>query len=115
LQTTRRACLARTRQRTETPPRVRERTLPGAAMFASGSPEGRPDLTGDQVRAALSSLPGEQKDAIELASLQGLTCDLIAQRTGISVETAQEHLRTGLQSVRAALGAPSPGNAPSVQ
>jgi DNA-directed RNA polymerase specialized sigma24 family protein len=115
LQTTRSACLDRIRRRTKTPHGAREWMPPGATMFGSGSPNGGPDLTGDQVRTALSSLPNQQKEAIELASLQGLTCDLIAQRTGISVETAQEHLRTGLQSVRAALGAPSPGNAPSVQ
>jgi RNA polymerase sigma-70 factor (ECF subfamily) len=55
------------------------------------------------VRAALDALPDEQRAAIELAYLGGLTDDEIAERTGASSDVVQSRLRLGLHGLRAHL------------
>lgn len=101
---TRLACLDRLRRRTSGPPEVPKRTLPEALIPSSEPSHGLPHLTAGRVRAALNSLPVQQRVAIELASFEGLTCNLIAERTGVSVRTVEEHLRSGLRAVRDAFG-----------
>jgi len=57
-------------------------------------------LTREDVRAALNALPVEQKRAIELAYFEGLTCDEIAQRTGVPLGTVKGRLRLALHKLR---------------
>lgn len=52
------------------------------------------------VRAALEALPAEQRAAIELAYLGGLTDDEIAERTGTSSDIVRSRLRLGLHGLR---------------
>lgn len=57
----------------------------------------------EQVKAALESLPPEQREAIELAYYQGLTCAAIATKTGIPVGTIKTRIRLGISKLRQAL------------
>jgi RNA polymerase sigma-70 factor, ECF subfamily len=54
-------------------------------------------------RAALSSLPAEQRDAFLLYEESGLTLDEIGAITGVSMETAKSRLRYALAKLRAAM------------
>ena len=65
-------------------------------------------LDGEQVRAALSALPVEQRSAIELGFFGGITHEEIARRTGAPLGTIKTRIRIGLRKLRAML-------APSVQ
>ncbi|MEZ2225226.1 sigma-70 family RNA polymerase sigma factor [Microcoleus sp.] len=57
----------------------------------------------EQVKAALEALPPEQREAIELAYYQGLTCAAIATKTGIPVGTIKTRIRLGISKLRQAL------------
>jgi RNA polymerase sigma factor (sigma-70 family) len=57
----------------------------------------------EQVKTALEKLPAEQRQAIELAYYQGLTCAAIAAQTGISIGTIKTRLRLGIAKLRQAL------------
>jgi RNA polymerase sigma factor (sigma-70 family) len=54
------------------------------------------------VLAALSQIPQEQLEAIELAYYQGLTHTEIAARTGLSIGTVKTRLRLGLSKLKVA-------------
>lgn len=56
-----------------------------------------------QVKAALETLPTEQRQAIELAYYQGLTCAAIATKTGIPMGTIKTRIRLGISKLRQAL------------
>jgi RNA polymerase sigma-70 factor (ECF subfamily) len=57
-------------------------------------------LDGDRVRAALASLPEEQRKPIEMGFFEGVTHDEIARRTGIPLGTIKTRIRTGLHKLR---------------
>lgn len=57
----------------------------------------------EQVKAALETLPPEQRIAIELAYYQGLTCAAIASKTGIPTGTIKTRIRLGISKLRQAL------------
>jgi RNA polymerase sigma-70 factor (ECF subfamily) len=61
-------------------------------------------LAADQVRAALSALPDDQRQAIELAYFAGLTHHEIAERLDAPLGTVKGRLRLGLRKLRAVLG-----------
>ncbi|MCE9621968.1 MAG: sigma-70 family RNA polymerase sigma factor [Actinomycetia bacterium] len=63
-------------------------------------------IAGEQVRRALSALPKEQRTAIELAYLQGLTFRQVADATGASEGTAKSRIRLGLQRLADQLRGP---------
>jgi RNA polymerase sigma-70 factor, ECF subfamily len=54
-------------------------------------------------RAALESLPAEQRDAFLLYEQSGLRLEEVAAITGVGVETAKSRLRYALAKLRAAL------------
>jgi RNA polymerase sigma-70 factor (ECF subfamily) len=57
----------------------------------------------EQVKAALETLPAEQRIALELAYYQGLTCAAIATKTGIPTGTIKTRIRLGISKLRQAL------------
>lgn len=62
----------------------------------SNGPELEPKAA---LTTALSRLPAEQREAIELAVGARMTCQQIAERTGVSSSTVQRRIRRGLQSL----------------
>ena len=56
-----------------------------------------------RLRAALESLPAEQRDALTIAYFDGCTARELASRLGIPEGTAKSRLRLGLAKLRAAL------------
>jgi RNA polymerase sigma-70 factor (ECF subfamily) len=67
-----------------------------------------PDMTGDaernqameKVRGALTSMPAEQRNALEMAYFQGLTHTEIAAKTGEPLGTIKTRIRSGLTALR---------------
>lgn len=56
-----------------------------------------------RVHAALAALPAEQRRALELAYLGGLSCQQIADHTSAPLGTVKGRLRLGLQRLRTLL------------
>jgi RNA polymerase sigma-70 factor (ECF subfamily) len=88
-----------------TPPRV-----PLDGSFTVGDSEGvLPQVAAllerSEIREAVDALPGDQREAIDLAYFGGFTCREIAERTGAPVGTVKSRMRLGLNRLRAALSA----------
>jgi RNA polymerase sigma factor (sigma-70 family) len=69
-----------------------------------------PDRVADaeRIRAALRSLPGEQRTAVVLAAVHGWTAKEIAEREGVPLGTAKTRIRLGLARLRGLLRGPAP-------
>ncbi len=63
-------------------------------------------LDGERVRAALASLPPEQRQVVDLAYFGGLTHAEIAARTGIPLGTVKGRMRLALGKLRDLLAGP---------
>lgn len=57
----------------------------------------------DALAAALAALPAEQRSAIEMAFLEGLSHGEIAERTGLPIGTLKTRIRLGMHKLRDAL------------
>lgn len=57
----------------------------------------------EHVRRALSSLTDRQREAVELAFLDGLTHRMVSERLGIPMGTAKARIRDGLAGLRRTL------------
>lgn len=61
------------------------------------------EVTAGRIRRAMEMLPYEQRKAIELAYVQGLTFRQVAEATGTPEGTAKSRLRLGLARLAAAM------------
>jgi RNA polymerase sigma-70 factor (ECF subfamily) len=64
------------------------------------------------VMAALASLPGEQRECVELAYYQGLSHREIAARTGAPLGTVKTRILLAMEKLREALAPLTSGSAP---
>lgn len=60
-------------------------------------------MDAERVRAALESLPRDQREPIELGFFGGFTHEEIARRSGIPLGTIKTRIRSGLRHLRAQL------------
>lgn len=60
-------------------------------------------IDADLVRAALTQLPAEQREPIELGFFGGVTHEEMSRRTGVPLGTVKTRIRTGLRKLRALL------------
>ena len=60
-------------------------------------------INADKVRAALTQLPPEQRDLIELGFFNGMTHEELARRTGVPLGTVKTRIRAGLRKLRMTL------------
>src|SRR5690606_10550602 len=67
----------------------------------------------DRLRAALAEIPREQRHALVLAGVLGLTAAEIAEREGIPLGTAKTRIRTAMRKLRAELTTDQAGRASS--
>ena len=80
-------------------PEVDSDELPMAELPA-GETTGHSPVDADKARRLMSQLPTEQKQALELAYLDGLTHVEIAARTGEPLGTVKSRIRLGLHFLR---------------
>jgi len=59
------------------------------------------DIDAEQIRAAISRLPADQRELIELGFYGGLTQEEMSRRTQTPLGTVKSRIRTGLQRLRA--------------
>lgn len=57
-------------------------------------------IEGEMTRSALRTLPSEQREAVSLAFLGGLSHSEIAERTGLPLGTVKSRVRLGIQRMR---------------
>jgi RNA polymerase sigma-70 factor, ECF subfamily len=89
-------CLDRIRTR-ESRQRAEE---PARPVTTAVQPDVVPNRQSGAVREALSNLPGEQAELIELAYFSGLSHSELAERTGLPLGTVKTRLRLALQRLR---------------
>jgi RNA polymerase sigma-70 factor (ECF subfamily) len=87
--------------------RAAEACLADAKIPSAGIAEPMEDAIleerSERVKAALETLPAEQRIAIELAYYQGLTCAAIATQLGVPTGTIKTRIRLGISKLRQAL------------
>lgn len=91
------------RRRRSSDPLPEATDLPASLVAPDVWPEVAGRLDAVAVRAALTSLPGPQREAIELAYWGGLTQSEIAARTGVPLGTVKGRMRLGLGALALAL------------
>lgn len=57
-----------------------------------------------KVRAALGGLPADQRQAIELAYFEGLSCSEISERISVPIGTVKSRLAAAMSKLRTTLG-----------
>jgi len=69
----------------------------------ASDPAASPDRA--RVRSALADLPGEQRQVLELAYFEGLSCSEIASRIDVPIGTVKSRVAAALGKLRHTLGA----------
>ena len=80
---------------------MEERRLPEPAATAVEDPQLAPDR--EAVRRALSQLPVEQRQVLELGYFEGLSSSEIAERIGAPIGTVKSRVAAALAKLRACL------------
>jgi RNA polymerase sigma-70 factor (ECF subfamily) len=65
----------------------------------------------ERMRAALAGVPAEQRRALVMAGILGLTAAEVAEREGIPLGTAKTRIRSAMRKLRAELAPGEPGRA----
>jgi len=89
-----------TLRRKKTAAQVQEFQLPSAVRLSEESDR---NATLERTRAALLSLPAEQRKTLDMAYFDGLTHTEIAELTGDPAPTVKTRIRTGLLQLRKAM------------
>lgn len=97
---------SRAMDRRKSPGRSRAVSLEAAGFEWLAAPPDSLDPDGARVRAALDSLPPEQRQVLSLAYFEGLSCAEIGARTGTPVGTVKSRSAAALTRLRGILGAP---------
>ncbi len=82
---------------------LEEAKIPSSAIIPEPIEDAMFKELSEQIKTALKQLPVEQRQAIELAYYQGLTCAAIATKTGIPTGTIKTRIRLGISKLRQAL------------
>lgn len=97
LSITRNLCIDELRRRRRRVPQVPElEDGPEHAATDRTDLEAERKIMGEQVRAALQRLPGEQRSAIELVYFHGLTSQEVSRVLNVPAPTVRSRLRLGL-------------------
>lgn len=95
----------------------RPRGVPLEDFAVLAAPDGDPSdeamrrIEGTTIRAALSGLPGSQRQVVELAYFSGLSYPEIADRIGVPLGTVKSRIRLATERLRGALAASGLGPA----
>ena len=90
-------------------------TMDADAVIARSDPAERAvgRTEAERMRAALSGVPAEQRRALVMAGILGLTAAEVAEREGIPLGTAKTRIRSAMRKLRAELAPDEPGRAGS--
>lgn len=94
---TRRRCIDHLRRHGRREANERRASDPPLATVPNVDEAALAMLAAEHVRTALERLPAQQREAIELAYMEGLTFREVATRTGAAEGTAKSRIRLGLQ------------------
>jgi RNA polymerase sigma-70 factor (ECF subfamily) len=95
----------RVRGRTPTSALEDVELLPAGRQIPDVADQALSNVSGEQVRRALGTLPAEQREVITLAYFGGWTHVEIARRAGVPVGTVKGRMRLGLEKLRRQLAA----------
>ncbi len=97
LSITRNLCVDELRRRRRRAPQAPPLSGPGEPAASDRTDEeAERRIQGQQVRAALQSLPSDQRSAIELVYFHGLTSNEVGRLLGVPAPTVRSRLRLGL-------------------
>jgi RNA polymerase sigma-70 factor (ECF subfamily) len=82
---------------------------PGGFDWLAAPDDGQGGMDRERVRAAMAKLSQEQRQVLELAYFDGLSCSEIASRCGLPIGTVKSRSAAALSKLREGLGVPREG------